>query len=38
MRALQYMKHHIDRIDSSILYIEQSIYQNLNDIAAKIHN
>lgn len=32
------MKHHIDKIDSNVLYIEQSIYQNLNDIAAKIHN
>jgi len=38
MIALQKMKLHIDRVDSNTLYIEQSIYQNLNDIAARIHN
>ena len=37
MIALQNVKTHIDRIDSTNLYIEQSIYQNLNEIAAKIH-
>ena len=38
MIALQNIKTHIDRIDSNAIYIEQSIYQNLNEIAAKIHS
>jgi hypothetical protein len=38
MVALEKIKNHIDMINSPILYMEQSIYQNLNEIAAKIHN
>lgn len=38
LRALERIKNHIDRIEAPVLYIEQSIYQNLNEIAAKIHN
>ena len=38
MGALQRIKNHIDRIDSNVLYLEQSVYMNLNEICAKIHN
>jgi len=38
MIALGNIKRHVDRIQSNTLYIEQSIYQNLNEIAAKIHD
>lgn len=37
MYALQSIKDHIDLINDNNLYIEQSVYQNLNEIAAKIH-
>jgi len=37
MNALQKIKDHIDLITDASLFIEQSIYQNLNEIAAKIH-
>ncbi len=35
---MQNVKKHIDLIQSSRLYLEQSLYQNLNEIAARIHN
>jgi len=35
---LEYIKNHVNRIDSNTLYLEQSIYINLNEIAARIHN
>jgi extradiol dioxygenase family protein len=38
MIALGNIKRHVDLIQSNTLYIEQSIYQNLNEIAAKIHD
>ena len=38
MIALAKVKQHIDRVESPTLYLEQSIYQNLNEIAAKIHS
>ena len=37
MRALEKIRQHVDKIESPILFIEQSVYQNLNEIAAKIH-
>jgi hypothetical protein len=37
MNALSNIRQHIEKINSPSLYIEQSIYQNLNEIAAKIH-
>lgn len=37
MYALQNIKSHIDLVTDNHLYIEQSVYQNLNEIAAKIH-
>jgi len=38
MKALSNIKAHIDSIQSNCLYLEQSIYQNLNEIAARVHS
>jgi len=38
MTALVAIKRHVEAIDSPRVYIEQSLYQNLNEIAAKVHS
>lgn len=38
INALVNIQKHVSLIDSTKLYLEQSIYQNLDDIAAKIHS
>lgn len=37
MFALSNIKKHIDLIHDNKIYVEQSIYQNLNEIAARVH-
>lgn len=38
MHALSNIKQHIDQIQDNRIYVEQSIYQNLNEIAAQVHS
>lgn len=38
MKALSNIKAHIDSIQSNCLYLEQTIYKNLNEIAARVHS
>ena len=37
INALTYIHRHINSIQSNRLYIEQSIYSSLDEIAAKVH-
>lgn len=38
MIALQKIKRHIDKIKSNEVYIEQSLYMNLSQIATIVHS
>ena len=38
MKALSNIKAHVDSIDTSCLYLEQTIYKNLNEIATRVHS
>lgn len=38
MKALSNIKAHVDNIQSNCLYLEQTIYKNLNEIAARVHS
>ena len=37
MIALQNIKRHIDKIKSPEIFIEQTLYNNLNELASRVH-